>query len=1004
MKQFSTAVILLASASASAQPTFQWAETITNVATPGSYAGVRDAVVAPDGSVYVSGRTSGPRVIVADNIVEGSTYVAHYDTSGNCLWVKSPGGGEVALDANGDLYVSDSFTGTMQFGPSSLTATGKDAYVAKYSATGQKLWARKMGGALDDGAYCTAVDGLGRVHVGGYFRGAATFGATTLTATHDTTGFHATLDANGNFQWAVLAGGFESWDPNFFMNNQMDCDAVGNTFMAGQFNGTATFGGTSITTTDGDRAYLARYDASGNCTWVIATGAEYGNEIAYVRCTPSGNIYLYGNFRGISATFGGTVITNYAQSWTDNYLALFDANGIAQWAEPIASNYINDWVEGLDVDDAGHAWITGQAPSGPAPIGPFTVDAGQYLAEFDETGAALMAQNFIDASYVRHAMGANDDHFILGHYFGSVEFDLGSGSNLNAALDVAEEGYLARYHDDLSFDWMRRLGLHGAAYDGATSVAADAAGNVYTTGLFYTTAIICDDTLRAPLAATHLYLNKRDANGDCLWTVQIPCSEPTGINQSNVSASIALDPNGDLYFTGRFFGTIDFGVAQLVSAGRQDIFVAKYDANGNCLWAIREGGSDEDEGAALEIDPSGNVLLTGLFKGSVNIAGTALNSASSYADGFLAKYDTNGNGIWAKSFGGALWDTGNGLAVDGAGNTYITGRYTGSATFDALTVNGTGDADLFLAKYAPNGDLLWLVGSTEIGWKQTSDVLVGASGQIYLTGSYYGNLSICTNTLTGDPTNFHAFLSCFDSEGNLLWQKDFPSVDSRGYALAARPAGDIVLSGSFSGSMQVGALGTNGNGLQDPFVAAFNSAGEELWAQAMSGNDFWDIASAADVYADEQTVYAIGSFGRFQFSAFDQTGGSMAFLPGVPGSNGFAPNALDSYIVKYGSAEQISPPYNPLGCDGTVQVDEIASTDDLLIAPNPVDRFFAISGDAIMPDALITVHDVNGREVPVVFTRSSDRITVDAAHLDAGIYSVTIRSAIGQATTRFIKN
>ncbi|MBK8499387.1 MAG: hypothetical protein IPL52_11370, partial [Flavobacteriales bacterium] len=119
--------------------------------------------------------------------------------------------------------------------------------------------------------------------------------------------------------------------------------------------------------------------------------------------------------------------------------------------------------------------------------------------------------------------------------------------------------------------------------------------------------------------------------------------------------------------------------------------------------------------------------------------------------------------------------------------------------------------------------------------------------------------------------NFRAFLSCFDTDGALLWQHDFPAtVGSSGASLATRPAGDIVLTGSFSGSMTVGSTTINGVGGQDAWVASFNSAGDNLWAHAMSGTDFWDYAAGSDVTADDQNVHVVGSFGDINFTAFDQ--------------------------------------------------------------------------------------------------------------------------------------
>ncbi|MBK8499149.1 MAG: hypothetical protein IPL52_10095 [Flavobacteriales bacterium] len=617
-----TAALCSIPAFLAAQPTFQWAASVPNVSTPGQLAYVVDLDVAPDGSAYVTGMVNGPRAIVGDNIVGGG-YVARYDTSGNCLWAKTSFGTRVAVNGSNGAYVVGTFYGSMVFAGNTMTASGQDAFVAKYDANGLELWARQMGGALNDLALSLAVDGLGRVHVGGIFRGTASFGGTTLTATQDTTGFHATYDASGNFEWAVIAGGFNSNDGTGILNT-MACDALGNTIMAGNFDDTGTYGTTTTTATAFDKLYLPRFDVNGNCSWAYAMGATFGNEPTQVAIAPSGNIYLYGGFWGASAVFGSTTLNNSDVSHKDIFLALFDANGSAQWAQKVDGSFFNDFPSSLDVDDTGNAWIAGLT-SFTTLFGTITLTGGNFLARYDETGTALMAQHHTTVSEFKHALGANGDHYIYGDHTGAV-FDMNGGANIFPALMNGYEGFLARYNSALDYRWMRRLGLHGSAFDAAGSVITDAVGNVYSAGYFFTTAIICGDTLRAPIGANHIWLNKRDANGNCVWTTHIPCSETTGLNQLNTPASLALNAAGDLYFTGSFFGTIDFGAAQLASAGMQDIFLAKYDANGNCLWAIREGGSGGDGGASISIGANGDVLLAGSYAGNANIAGNAFTS------------------------------------------------------------------------------------------------------------------------------------------------------------------------------------------------------------------------------------------------------------------------------------------------------------------------------------------------------------------------------------------
>ena len=175
----------------------------------------------------------------------------------------------------------------------------------------------------------------------------------------------------------------------------------------------------------------------------------------------------------------------------------------------------------------------------------------------------------------------------------------------------------------------------------------------------------------------------------------------------------------------------------------------------------------------------------------------------------------------------------------------------------------------------------------------------------------------------------------------------------------------------------------------------------------MSGTDpVWDVATANSVIATADQAYVAGFFGDFYFTASEQTGGSMAFDPGDPGSVRFAPNSSDAFVAKYGSAEQFSPPYNPLGCDGTVQVAEVHSPAfDLVIAPNPVDHSFTLTSNTPFDARTrVVVHDALGREMNAPFTIQQGRIEVDAAALTSGAYTITLFSSAGTLTRRFAKH
>jgi hypothetical protein len=120
--------------------------------------------------------------------------------------------------------------------------------------------------------------------------------------------------------------------------------------------------------------------------------------------------------------------------------------------------------------------------------------------------------------------------------------------------------------------------------------------------------------------------------------------------------SVSVDSSGNVYITGYFWSSaIDFGGGALKNAGNWDIFLAKFDSNGNHKWSKRFGGSNYDYGYSVSVDSSGNVCITGHFYSSaIDFGGGSLTNANNNgtSDIFLAKFDSNGNHKWSKRFGG----------------------------------------------------------------------------------------------------------------------------------------------------------------------------------------------------------------------------------------------------------------------------------------------------------------------------------------------------------------
>ena len=301
----------------------------------------------------------------------------------------------------------------------------------------------------------------------------------------------------------------------------------------------------------------------------------------------------------------------------------------------------------------------------------------------------------------------------------------------------------------------------------------------------------------------------------------------TGFDQG---FGMAVDVAGHSYVTGIFEDSATFGPGEtnettLTSAGRDDIFVAKYDASGDLVWAKRAGGTTDDVGVGMAVDGSGNSYVTGIFSGSATFGPgdaneTTLTSAGS-EDIFVAKHDASGDLVWAKRAGGTSPDQGLGIAVGGAGHSYVTGRFRGSATLGAGETNETTltsaapfDPDIFVAKYDASEDLVWAKRAGGASPDLGSCIAVDGAGHSYVTGIFedsatFGPGEAYETTLTS-AGSIETFVAKYDASGDLVWAKRAggTSVD-QGSGIAVDGAGTSYVTGVFVGSATFGAGETN---------------------------------------------------------------------------------------------------------------------------------------------------------------------------------------------------
>ena len=368
------------------------------------YCNSNSIAVDTNGNSYVTGYFNGSATFGIITLTSNGSYdifVAKLDSNGNWLWAKQAGGinydcgNSIAVDASGNIYVTGRFRNTAIFDTTTVTGSNSnDIFVAKLDSNGNWLWAKQAGGADNDCGYGIAVDASGNIYVSGWFQGVATFGYTNITSTVNSADiFVAKMDSNGNWLWVNKAGGTTTDN-----GNSIAVDSSGNIYVTGWFQGVATFGTTNIKiTSNGDfDIFIAKLDSNGNWLWAKQAGGtkvDYGNSIAV---DTNGNSYVTGSFASLYATFGTTTLSNYNTNNSDDiFVAKLDKDGNWCWAKKAGGGNF-EYGYGIAVDANGNSYVTGYFATNGATFGTITlINSGGrdiFVAKLDSNGNWLWAK------------------------------------------------------------------------------------------------------------------------------------------------------------------------------------------------------------------------------------------------------------------------------------------------------------------------------------------------------------------------------------------------------------------------------------------------------------------------------------------------------------------------------------------------------------------------------------------------------------------------------------
>ena len=370
-------------------------------------------------------------------------------------------------------------------------------------------------------------------------------------------------------------------------------------------------------------------------------------------------------------------------------------------------------------------------------------------------------------------------------------------------------------------------GLGAAGDDSAYSVAADASGNLFVTGAFTGTINLGGGPLTSA-GGSDIFLARYSSDGTHMW------SKRFGGTGDDLGRDVAVDSRGNVVVTGYFAGSVDFGLGALTSAGQTDILVAKYSANGVAAWTRRFGGVILDFGFGVAVDPSDNVLLTGSFSTTADFGGGALASVG-LNDVFLAKFTSEGNHAWSKSYGASGEDYGRAVATDAAGNVLLGGWFAGSVNFGLGALTSAGLADVFVLELTSAGAPAWTRRFGSSGTNHLGGLAVDLDGNVVISGEFNSSISFGGASLTS-AGDYDAFLAKLTTAGTHMWSMRFGSTgsDSGGRA-AVDQDGNVIAIGSFTGTASFGGASLASAGGTDVFLAKFTPDGAHAWSQRFGG-------------------------------------------------------------------------------------------------------------------------------------------------------------------------
>jgi len=451
-----------------------------------------------------------------------------------------------------------------------------------------------------------------------------------------------------------------------------------------------------------------------NLQWAQSFGGPGFDVANSVTATDaSGNVYIAGNFEGTVDFDPGVGNFPFSSAGLiDGFVVKLDPSGNFIWASQIGGTGY-DQITGIAVDASGYSFITG---------------------------------NFSSST---------------------CDFDPGAGTQNLTGDGTYNKGFVCKLDQSGGYTWAFSIGALGSEAKG-NSITIDASSNVYVCGLFEATTDFdpSGNTFNMTAIGKDAFVMKVDAFGAFVWAKQFEGSLDAEASSVSLGASDNVLVGGN--FFGTMDGNPGIPVSNATSAGIRDGFYCVLDNSGNFISWNSLGDTGEDKVKGIGGDLAGNIYITGYFDGTVNFGAFPESSNSGSSDVFVAKYNSAGTALWVKTWGSSTVDYGENLIVDNMANVYIVGEFHGTVDFDPsvgtfnLTPNGNPlFLDVFISKLDSAGNFKWAANVGGSSDDYGFSIGIDASFDIVVSGNYQATADFDPGAGTSNLNSFSATVDGF---------------------------------------------------------------------------------------------------------------------------------------------------------------------------------------------------------------------------------------------------